>query len=80
MPLENALKIAEAERFIKNSSGLQHPEKLVEIGDYLGRTAWFYIPDSSRVRAAWLGGDYNIIYIDSNSVLDGDYAARGVRC
>jgi hypothetical protein len=78
--LEDALNDTKKVQFLKDFTGLEHPEVLLEIGEYLGETAWFYPHSKDEVWATWLGcggdGSFNV---DSCSDLSDTGAARGVR-
>ncbi|MBI4738433.1 hypothetical protein HY772_02535 [Candidatus Woesearchaeota archaeon] len=78
--LENALKDTQKRRFVQDLTGREHPEILIEIGQYFSKTAWLYPPSKGGTWAAWLGCyDLDPFGIDVYDSLDGSGAARGVR-
>jgi len=77
--LEEALTNPEYNQYLKNLTGLQQPEILVEIGKHFNKTARTWISNSKEVRAAWLGCNYDDFYVNANYGLYDDDAARGVQ-
>lgn len=78
MPLEDALKNKDFKAYVQNLTGLTQPKTLIDIGEYFGKQAYVWTSSGKDVRAAWLGC-YYYFYLDADSDLDSNNAARGVR-
>ncbi|MBI5398398.1 hypothetical protein HZB03_02940 [Candidatus Woesearchaeota archaeon] len=78
--LENALKDTQKRRFVQDFTGREHPEILIEIGQYFSKTAWLYPPSKEGTWAAWLGcNNIDLFDINASNCLYYKDAARGVR-
>ena len=77
--LQDALRIPEMARFMKQFTGLRNPEVLVEIGEFFEKPAYVWTSSSNETRAAWLGCDNNGFDLIADDILLNYDAARGVR-
>jgi hypothetical protein len=78
--MEPCLKDKNKVNFLKDLTGRENLNIFLELAEYFGREPWFYPPTKGSVRSAWLGCDYGLNFgLDSNSLLDLNLAARGVR-
>lgn len=84
--LNDELRDKDARRYVRQLTGLEKPEVLVELGEYFGRPAKLLFPwdgytgsNYSRKNQVWLGCNLNSFNLFAGNFLSGFSAARGVR-
>jgi len=84
--LKDALHDASTRRYVQQLTGLHEPEILIEIGKYFARPAKVWFPWNGKAgkgfkekRAAWFGCFDSSFDLFANFILNGAFAARGVR-
>ena len=80
MFLTDALKNAAVTKYVRNLTGSENPDLLVQVGEYFGNTTSVWTSSRSDTRTAWLGCHISSHFNINGSGYLGEFsAARGVR-